>query len=141
MGTNYYWRKGREHIAKTSAAGYWCYDCNVTLCKGGITKVHSGAEWSKECPKCGKPRDRQHGSNALVELFGYKNVRKLTNVGFMYSLTWAQDPEYVKAKCLFKSRKFAVVDEYDRLMTGNQFLELIEGTQIKFDELIGQEFS
>ena len=44
MGTNfYYWNLQQEenkHIGKRSAAGMYCFDCNVSLCKEGAEHVH-----------------------------------------------------------------------------------------------------
>ena len=52
MGTNFYVRKlykehssvddCKIHIGKRCASGWWCWDCGVTLCKGGNSKIHSG---------------------------------------------------------------------------------------------------
>lgn len=54
MGTNFYlagWQKLADsdddpavHVGKRSAAGLYCWDCGVTLCKAGIQGVHSSGQ-------------------------------------------------------------------------------------------------
>ena len=53
MGTNYYVKTddGEVHIGKRSAAGWYCWDCRQTLCKG---RVHYGDGYFDRCPICGK---------------------------------------------------------------------------------------
>lgn len=48
MGTNFYLKGHRGdddpkyHIGKRSAAGLYCWDCRITLCKGGESAIHRG---------------------------------------------------------------------------------------------------
>ena len=58
MGCNFYTLDNR-HIGKRSDAGFYCWDCEITLCKGGGRAVHSGDEFYNKCPKCGRPRETE----------------------------------------------------------------------------------
>jgi hypothetical protein len=117
---------GCIHIGKRSAAGMWCYDCGVTLCKDGIEGIHNGkSEWYKEsdkfvCPKCGK-EVKTHCS----------------------SWTWAVDPGdvFFKAELISGSNKKIVVNEYGDEITGDDFLIELEKVPIKFIHSVGVDFS
>lgn len=79
MSTNYYlleaegaelpdhWERVDLFIGKRAAAGTYCWDDRLTLCKGGEAAIHSGrAEWHQACPKCGQ-RPRQRSPEELEE--------------------------------------------------------------------------
>jgi hypothetical protein len=149
MGTNFYTLNGR-HIGKRSAAGMYCWDCGITLCKGGEKKVHHSSAQSidfKEmiaankrdnysaCPKCGKKRIKEDVENSSVgrELGFNKNTpKKKTGVSSCSSFTWARH--------LNKKWK-GVRDEYRRKFTMEQFEKILEECPIRFFDYIGQEFS
>ncbi|MCF7795992.1 hypothetical protein K9M42_02765 [Patescibacteria group bacterium] len=58
MGCNFYIEKENNetiHIGKRSAAGHYCWDCNITLCKEGEQGIHSSdSKWHERCPFCNK---------------------------------------------------------------------------------------
>lgn len=152
MGTNFYTIKG-EHIGKRSAAGLYCWDCNVSLCKAGKEHVHespacgirnvqlyiaeSEAMWHKKCPNCGREPEkedldcssagRELGSN---ELLPHRKV----GVQSCSSFTWAMRKERA-----LKIR--AVVDEQGKKYNHREFLALLEECPIQFYHSIGVEFT
>lgn len=59
MGCNFYTLKD-EHIGKRSAAGLYCWDCGITLCKDREAGNHlSESKWFEACHKCGKKREEE----------------------------------------------------------------------------------
>ena len=147
MGTNFYFTRGRKHIGKRSAAGFYCWDCRKTLCKDGDKGVHQHASgWHETCPVCGqKPTENPLGlidvGSAAVELGWAKpNVKPKLGVASCSSFTWAMEPEIVKKSC--KRLGKPVVDEYGTKYTGKQFLNMIESNcPILYTNSIGQDFS
>lgn len=146
MGTNFYLMSHRDedhpdfHIGKRSAAGLYCWDCNVTLCKDGEYGIHkSTSNFFSKCPKCGKSFDGkslEEGSVA-VELGFAQPYEKKERKGVkpVSSFTWAMLPEKLK-------RKRKVVDEYGRVYTKKQFQEIVlDNCPITFFESIGKWFS
>ena len=145
MGTNFYWKEEGEspptiklchggsitipsigvddpriHIGKRSAAGKWCHDCDVSLCKGGRFAVHNSmSNWDDRCMGCGK-----HTSD----------------VGFACSFTWAQDQEKVVKILLANQCKVVVVDEYGSEHTGQEFSKVLTSVKVEFYDSIGKEF-
>jgi len=119
MGTNFYWIAEEEgHIGKRSGAGLWCYDCDVTLFKGDISRLHYGdGEWYTNCPVCGKTI----GTTTC-------------------SFTWAKDPHDVYVRCCLKAQEFLVSNEYGMPYTGVEFLKELQDCKIKYEDLIGREF-
>jgi len=139
MGTNFY-RKGyihtddpRFHIGKRSAAGYYCWDCKVTLCKGGKDRVHYDDDWYDKCPICGKePKDEGWNSSAGRELgFNKTKPKTKTGVASCSSFTWARE--------LGKIRK--IQDEYGKHFTREEFQEMLLECPIQYHDSMGQEFS
>lgn len=159
MGTNFYWRSGAgellplpddedaRHIGKRSAAGPYCWDCDVTLIVGGNSKIHhSGSITLNNCPKCGAPWIKNRGLSegpAAIELgFAQPAVTRPTGVRGTSSFSWAQEPERVGAICEKHAEEQIVEDEYGRLLTGREFLDmLLANCAVQFTEWIGQEFS
>jgi len=133
MGTNFY-RKGYigndnpdYHIGKRSAAGWYCWDCNVSLCKDGDSAVHTSTrdKWYDKCPICGKGIDKEDLNNSTVgrELgFNKSRPKRKTGVSSCCSFTWARD--------LGRIRK--IQDEYGRHYTKEEFLEVLEECPIEF---------
>src|SRR5690349_15793039 len=78
VGTNFYWIAAVPdddeedspvyHIGKRSAAGWYCYDCQVTLTVGGNSMVHMGGAVYDACPRCGKSKQQQGYNSAMIEL-------------------------------------------------------------------------
>jgi len=127
MGTNFYTVLGK-HIGKRSAAGWYCWNCRVTLCKGGDKDIHMtdpSKDWYESCPKCGALIHR--GS-----MFSATNpVRPCS------SFTWAISPDNVRSYLLSE----IVRDEYNRAFTLNEFLKDIDDTcPIQYYHLMGEEF-
>ncbi len=166
MGTNFYWIAEAQyvsgplagepvdldrddpkiHIGKRSAAGLYCWDCGVTLAKGGEAIIHTGdAAWYESCPRCGAEPTKTNNlatGPAAVELgFAEPAKARPTGVHGCASFTWAQDPAAVRATCS-GVREPIVVDEYGRKLTGFEFLRMLTtNCPIEFTELIGEAFS
>lgn len=54
------------HIGKRSAAGMYCWDCNITLHKNGVNAIHKSSHeynWYKSCPQCNKNKGGLYESN------------------------------------------------------------------------------
>ena len=99
MGTNFYILNGTNegpHIGKRSAAGLWCWECNVTLLAEGIQEIHSGkGYWLECCPNCGatKSEESLDFSSAGRELgFNKSDPMKKTGVASCASFSWAIEP-------------------------------------------------
>jgi len=137
MGTNYYTSKGK-HIGKKSAAGKYCWDCKITLCKGGIKDVHTGhSEWFDSCPECyGKPKEETLDNSAAGRELGFNKqpYKAKTGVASCSSFTWAIQPDE-----LLKIRK--IIDEYDRKFTIKEFIKILEECPIRYFNMIDREFS
>jgi len=158
MGTNFYWARGNVrystnpliHIGKRSAAGMYCWDCGVTLCKGGNAKIHFGTlfnydeEWYDKCPKCGQERVTEGINKGIVVELGFAKPRssKPTGVQGCSSFSWAQEPLSVRKRCLRLSNRWRkiVVDEYGQKYTGKQFIKMLDTNCPVQYECIGQEF-
>jgi len=165
MGTNYY-IKGYDktqsdgepvyddcdpavHIGKRSAAGTYCFDCDVTLCKGGKRNVHQGVrEWHKVCPKCGKAPaiETLSTSTAGIELgFNKHQATKRQGVRSCSSWTWAMDHEDTMAMRVqemgWKLNEKCIVDEYGGEYTTKEFMDLIDACPIHFGHMVGVHFS
>ena len=111
MGTNFYIKGKRDnddpkyHIGKRSAAGLYCWDCRVTLCKGGESRVHYGDAFYDKCPKCGKSHEKETLSNSAIgrELgFNTTKPEKKSGVKGCSSFIWARPLGKIKH----------IVDEY-----------------------------
>lgn len=135
MGTNFY-VKGHKHdddpkyhIGKRSAAGFYCWDCRVTLCKDGESGVHTGrSEWHEVCPKCGKPPQKESLdiSSAGRELgFNKSAPQKKSGVASCSSFTYARTLGRIKK----------IVDEYGREYTRQEFEKMLEECPIMFSSL------
>lgn len=136
MGTNFYDQSG-THVGKRSAAGFYCWDCGVTLCKAGKDGVHNGiSEWSDRCPKCKQPRAEESLKNSAmgVELGldkNYQRKRKKKGVMSCSSFSWA----------VSKIPSCEISDEYGRAYSPKAFGDMLAGCPIQFTKLIGKEFS
>jgi hypothetical protein len=172
MGTNFYWvvpgceprehtlptgetieiRRGYDdmdpkvHLGKRSGAGMFCWDCRVTLCKGGNEMLHTGrSEWFDRCPLCHKSeRDRipTRFDRALSAEEAPEAVTDRNGVSYCCSFSWAQNPETVRrilAEEMGSDRPL-VEDEYRKTYTAREFVEVLADCPIEFTELIGREF-
>lgn len=148
MGTNFYWdgMGDEQHIGKRSAAGRWCWDCDVTLKVGGRKQVHLGGDWLDECPLCARPfvpSDVAWSGPVGVELgFSEPQVARPTGVGTCSSFTWAQHPEHVATRCEEHADEEVIVDEYGRRLTGRAFLDMLRSNcPLQFTDMIGRWFA
>lgn len=146
MGTNFYTLTGR-HIGKRSAAGLYCWDCKMTLRRGGESLVHHSdygpfefkgrdMEWFEKCTKCGgSPRSEGISEGALGRELGFNKTpyEKKTGVSSCSSFSWAIDPKTLKS--------YIIKDEYGRRFTRAEFFQMLEECPIRFYDMIGKEFS
>lgn len=139
MGTNFY--IGEQHIGKRSAAGWYCWDCNISLCVGGDTQVHLSDNWYDACPYCGKKvvKESLYSSSAGRELgFNKSEPKKKSGVASCSSFSYAIKPEELVQKL---NAGCTVVNEYGDKYTPRQFLEILNECPIRLYHMIGQEFS
>jgi len=158
MGTNFYWAEENVrystdpivHIGKRSAAGMYCWDCRITLCKGGESRIHRDSIFYDECPRCGKSRIREKLDISPVDVelgFAKPRTEKPTGVQGCSSFSWAQAPLVVRAKCLhglcgLNRWRRIVVDEYGRKYTGGQFIKMLDiNCPVQYTRHVGVEFS
>ena len=155
MGTNFYlkeaiicgeltpWDKSDDpefHLGKRSAAGLYCWDCNTTLCIGGIEKVHTGHEFYENCPVCGKkPIDENWETSSSGRELGFnKSVPgKKSGVRSCASFTWALPPEILDN--LSKKGK-PIIDEYGNKISVKGFRKILEECPIQYKTSIGTWF-
>lgn len=169
MGTNFYWATvalstfklptGEEvqigpkvdscdpilHIGKRSAAGLYCWDCNLTLQIGGLAELHYGRTGQhKACPKCHQEPvvESLNRSSGGVELgFAKPRDSRPWGVRSCSSFTWAQDPTVVRRICEERPGERLIVDEYDRHCTCAEFLTMLKcNCPIELLHLVGQWF-
>jgi hypothetical protein len=165
MGTNFYIRgychddRPNRHIGKRSAAGFYCFDCRVTLCSQGESAIHDNGHFHDACPKCGtKPRPKDLSTSAVGRELGLNKTRpgsiERTGVDGCSSFTWAmpenewyalhQKPYAVCPTCRspYKDRPDAIIeDEYGRLYTADEFQGVLRECAIMFHHSIGKIFS
>ena len=133
MGTNFY--IGTVHIGKRSAAGWYCWDCGVSLCQGN---PHSDAPWFDCCPECGKApvRESMDSSSAGRELgFNTSAPAAKTGVASCSSFNWAMHPFHF---CMSRRR---IKDEYGRTYAKQAFFDMLSEYPIQRYQSIGKEFS
>ncbi len=165
MGTNFYIGKKREiHIGKRSAAGLFCWDCGITLCKGGKKEVHFSERMANRphtcfprvpqevidnrfdsCPSCGKKQEKESPSESSggKELGFNKQSGKKMGVRSCSSFSWAiDDPIAFMIDLKTKTKKIAIFDEYGRKISKKDFKRIIfEDCPIRYYSSIGEEFS
>ena len=163
MGTNYY-IKGYDtekndgehinpkwHIGKRSAAGHYCFDCDITLCKGGSSDVHYGEhKWHDKCPRCGKApiKEAVCHSSAGLELGFNKNDTKLKEgvasaCSFSFAMTLIKLVERIKEEFgKSPNNKKVIVNDYGEEFTYIDFLHLLKPipSSLRFRKLLGKEF-
>lgn len=154
MGTNFYWYDPEKdntygddpaaHIGKRSAAGSYCWDCGITLCKHGEAGIHyheGGDAFHKTCPRCGASKEVEkidEGSVGVELGFAKPNPVRPKGVTSCASFTWAQHPDDVCQRIIEGA---SVVDEYGRIMPGEEFLIMLEtNCPVRF-HCIGSWFS
>ncbi len=136
MGTNFY--QGNKHIGKRSAAGFYCWDCKVTLCAQGDSKVHyDESSWYLECPKCGKkPIAEAIDHSAAGRELGFNTGKPLvkTGVASCSSFSWAMDQSALKPGIKIR-------DEYGVYYTMAEFKQILDECPIQLYGSIGMDFS
>ncbi len=143
MGTNFYLMgKGKQegpHIGKRSAAGAYCWDCDITLCKDGNEAIHSEhSSFYDKCPLCGKKYKNEGWKSTGGRELGFNKTppKRKTGVASCSSFNWAMAP----TKLLLKPPK-QVLDEYGRVYSWKQFQKVLEECPVHFYSSIGVDFS
>lgn len=172
MGTNFYINSKKfddvsGHIGKRSAAGYYCWDCHLTLCAEGPGKVHygcrksrplevvtnkefcspgscDGGHWFEECPACGaKPKFEDLNNSTVGRELGFNSEKpvKKTGVASCCSFTWGiKRHDFIENVKKLKLKN-PVIDEYGRKFTLDDFLSVLEECPIQSFGMIGTDFS
>ena len=167
MGTNYY-IKGYDnpeknededspkwHLGKRSAAGLFCFDCDITLCMTGAEGVHYDKPWYDACPNCGKKYEKEglDKSSAGLELGFNKDAKALKEgVSTASSFSFAMDFIEIVAKLQkefgeegkqFDENEKTITNEYGEEFSYVEFLELLTPipTSLRFRRMLGQSFS
>ena len=133
MGTNFYTLDGK-HIGKRSAAGLYCWDCMVTLCKG---RVHYGNDFHDICPQCGQGPARENLDNSAAgRELGFNKFAPVlkTGVRSCASFGWAMNPSQIVTLG-------TVVDEYKREYSFMEFMGVLNECPLQMTDSIGKEFS
>lgn len=161
MGCNFYLRGHASsddpdlHIGKRSAAGKYCWDCQITLCKEGEAGVHCTRPWHKACPKCGKkPEDEGWNGSGGRELgFNKLPPGKKTGVKSCSSFSWAMSRQTLMEKVetwdktchvctqTVPDPEKVIQNEYGGLFTLEEFLAVLEECPIQYMDSIGTHFS
>lgn len=135
----------KVHIGKRSGAGPYCWDCRLTLCKGGVAKIHTGrSDFFDACPKCGQKRNTNALPHSTMVELGFKSPDVVVPKGVegAASFSWAQDPVRVRAFCQAHPEESIIEDEYGVSLTGTGFLQMLEANcPIEFTESVGIAFS
>jgi hypothetical protein len=163
MGTNFYYAEDLEkynermdaksdplqenydeyegHIGKRSAAGPYCWNCNITLCKQGEEEIHSGkGEFYNTCPICGSAKQKENMSNSAAgRELGFANGAPKIKTGnaSCSSFTWAMKPSHFDR--LNPGTIF--YDEYRRKYFREEMLDMLSECPVQFYNMIGKEFS
>lgn len=117
MGTNFYLNK--EHVGKRSAAGLYCWDCRLTLCRSGESMVHFGGnrDFFLSCPKCGvKPKTT------------------------CCSFSWAMKEDDMNRRLARSRKPKPIIDEYENEYTIEEFGKVLDECPIRYFHSIGMEF-
>lgn len=142
-----------SHLGKRSAAGWYCWSCDVPLVEGGRRDlVHTGRGYVERCPLCGKAKgaSAKDGGGpaynaAMVEL-GFAEARtaregRPTGVQSASSFSWAQDPEITGGILRRYPDDPLVEDEYGRVLTGREFLAMLAvSCPIQFTHSVGTAY-
>ena len=155
MGTNFYLMLEDEicptcnrtiededtfHIGKRSAAGLYCFDCNMTLCKAGNYGIHRSRGYYTMCPICGKEPSQESLDDSTVGLeLGFAEPRKGRGVRSCSSFTWAiEEKKFIK----MITDGYIIKDEYGKKYTYEKFVDdILDNCPIKFLDSIGINFS
>lgn len=147
--------ENETHIGKRSAAGYYCWDCGVTLCADGEDRVHYNSNWLDACPKCGKTKSDEGWESAVGRELGFAKNKPAAKTGvasccsFSWAIepdalrTWMRDAQAICPECTrpHENPDHIIKDEYGRLFTPAEFEEILEECPIQYTTMIGREFS
>lgn len=138
MGTNFYIdKKQTKHIGKRSSAGFYCWDCDITLCKQGNDGIHhEESRWYKTCPKCGKePEIEKLTKNSTGRELGFNKTKpnRKKGVKSCSSFRWAIYPNKLK-----KIKK--VYNEYGDKLSIKEFNKMLSECPIQYLNSIGDIF-
>jgi hypothetical protein len=139
------------HIGKRSAAGHYCWDCNITLNKQGNSGIHHSCRipghmacdcnWHKQCPKCGAlpKKESLSDSSAGRELgFNKNKPGRKKGVSSCCSFSWAiNKKDFID----YLARGYLIKDEYGELIKEKDFKEVLKECPVQYDHMIGEEFS
>jgi len=163
MGTNFYVRGFRHtddperHIGKRSAAGSYCWDCKITLCKGGESDIHYGrTEWYDACPRCGAKREAEGlDTSAAGRELGFNKSEPAAKLGvasccsFSWAMTTVQfqdvleKPNTVCCSCdrPYDDKEKIIEDEYGRTYTRDEFLKnVLAECPVQYWDSVGKYF-
>lgn len=145
MDTNFYVNNAAmPHIGKRSAAGLYCWDCRITLCKTGNDDIHSGSKhWFDKCPICSNTPDNDHlYQSAVGRELGFNTQFSYTikkhGVKSCSSFTWALFPAYIRSD--IAKVPFGVIDEYGQVYSSQEFDLVLAECPIYFFNMLGKEF-
>lgn len=122
------------HIGKRSAAGWYCWDCGVSLYKGDTLLP--------ACPKCGNKPEKESIDNSAAgrELgFNKQPPKEKKGVKSAAVFSWAMKPESVLNMEVRKNAK-PIIDEYGRKYTFNEFTEMLKECPLRRTGSIGTMF-
>ena len=116
-------------IGKRSAAGPYCWDCRITLCKEGESQIHMAGTFHKQCPKCGGSSEKTEKESPVNVELGFSKPRTEPPKGVCGASSFTFHIPFDEVKKRLKQHgleSLSVIDEYDRQMTGGDFLMMIE---------------
>ena len=137
MATNFYFISEDEtidrHIGKRSAAGYFCWDCGISLNASGNHMVHCGGRLLKSCAICGKkPQKESLGNSSAGRELGFnkKRPKRKDGVESCCSFSFAMSPgSFADIKT---APNMHIEDEYGRRYSMSEFSDVLSECPIKF---------
>ena len=157
MGTNYYIKGLKDynttmdpmwHIGKRSAAGTFCFNCGITLCKG---RVHYDDGYYDRCPICGESKKEEDltessagielgfNKNPLVIKTGVASASSFSLAMFFYDIIVRVKEEFGPDVSLSKK---TIVNEYGDEFSYSEFCDLFNmiPSRLISTDMIGKEF-
>ena len=138
MGTNYYIKGAPEeeemkpiwHIGKTSAAGRFCFECDVTLKEGGAERIHHDDKFYDSCPYCGSECHKSYASSFTFAMTFEQLVDRLQELFGEEGKAFDEDEKMI-------------VNEYGEKLSYMEFLEKLRHipTSLRLRHNLGKEFS
>lgn len=158
MGTNYY-LKGHchndnpiYHVGKWSRAGLYCYDCKLSLCKGGESQIHNSTsedDWYKQCPNCKKkPQKELNNPDEIRGVWYCGSFRFAMPANLIalylnitvnnYNKTSAEELEKLRLKLGYPKPMFE--DDTQQVLTREQMVKIVNDCTIKYYDSMGNVF-